>query len=99
MRTVFVTYRGTASQRFDRAYYVNKHLPLAREIGMPYGLISIEAFFPAGKDSDIVAAGLIVYRDEQAEKEFFSSPRIGELVNDLANYTDLTPSQSLLTDL
>jgi len=99
MRSIFVTYRGTPAQRFDREYYVNTHLPLAREIGGPYGLLSIEAFFPAGQDTDIVAACLIVFRDEQAEKDVFSSPRSGELARDLTNYTDLTPLQSLLTDL
>ena len=46
MRTLFVTYRGTASDRFDRDYFVSKHLPLAREIAEPLGMLSIEAFFP-----------------------------------------------------
>jgi len=99
MRTIFVTYHGTPEQRFDREYYIHSHLPLAREIGGPYGLLSIEAFFPAWQETDIVAACIIVFRDEQAEKDVFSSPRSGELADDLVNYTDIMPSQSLLTAL
>jgi hypothetical protein len=45
MRTLFVTYRGMASDRFDREYFLNKHLPLAREIAEPLGMLSIEALF------------------------------------------------------
>ena len=94
-----VTYRGSTSDRFDKEYFVNKHLPLAREIAEPLGMISIEAFFPAGKNTDIFAVGVIVLRDEKAEHDLFSSPRFTELVNDLPNYTNLTPEQSLIPHL
>jgi len=40
------------------------YLPPAREIGGPSGLLFIEAFFPAGQETDIVAAFLILYRDK-----------------------------------
>lgn len=99
MRTLFVTYRGAASDRFDREYFVNKHLPLAREIAEPLGMLSIEAFFPTSAATEIVAASVIVLRDEQAERDLFSSPRFNELVNDLPNYTNLTPEQSIVTHL
>lgn len=99
MRTLFVTYRGAASDRFDREYFVNKHLPLAREIAEPLGMLSIEAFFPPSAATEIVAASVIVLRDEQAERDLFSSPRFNELVNDLPNYTNLTPEQSIVTHL
>jgi uncharacterized protein (TIGR02118 family) len=99
MRTLFVTYRGTASDRFDREYFVNTHLPLAREIAEPLGMLAIEAFFPTSTASNIVAASVIVLRDEQAVSDLFSSPRFGELVNDLPNYTNLMPEQSLVAHL
>jgi uncharacterized protein (TIGR02118 family) len=99
MRTLFVTYRGDRSLRFDRDYFVNAHLPLAREIGGPYGLLSIEAFFPAGQETDIVAACQIIFRDEKAVTDVFSAPRVEELLGDRANYTNLLPTQNLLTAL
>ena len=99
MRTLFVTYRGTASDRFDREYFVNTHLPLARAIAEPLGMLSIEAFFPTSTATNIVAASVIVLRDEQAERDLFSSPRFSELVNDLPNYTNLLPEQSLVAPL
>jgi len=40
-----------------------------------------------------------VLRDEQAERDLFSSPRFNELVNDLPNYTNLLPEQSLVAHL
>jgi len=99
MRTLFVTYRGDRSQRFDREYFIHTHLPLAREIGGPHGLLSIEAFFPAGHETDIVAATQIIFRDEEAVAAVFSAPRIDELLGDRTNYTELMPTQSLLTAL
>jgi len=83
MRTLFVTYRGTASDRFDHEYFVNTHLPVARESAA----------------TNIVAASVIVLRDEQAERDLFCSPRFNELVNDLPNYTNLIPEQSLVAHL
>jgi hypothetical protein len=99
MRTLFITYRGTASDRFDREYFVNAHLPLAREIAEPLGMLSIEAFFPTSRATNIVAASVIVLRDEEAERDLFSSSRFSELVNDLPNYTNLLPEQSLVAHL
>ena len=99
MRTLFVTYRGATSDRFDREYFLNTHLPLAREIAEPLGMLSIEAFFPTSAATNIVAASLIVLRDEQAERDLFSSPRFNELINDLSNYTNLMPEQSLMAHL
>ena len=99
MRTLFVTYRGTATDRFDREYFVNTHLPLARGIAEPLGMLSIEALFPTIAATNIVAACVIELREEQAERDLFSSPRFSELVNDLPNYTNLLPEQSLVAHL
>ena len=46
MINVFVTYPGTASTRFDREYYAEKHLPLVDRVWGPHGLESTAAFFP-----------------------------------------------------
>jgi len=99
MRTLMVTYSGSASDRFDKEYFVNKHLPLVRQIAEPLGMLSIEAFVPAGKHTDIFAVGIIVLRDEQAEHDLFSSPRFTELVDDVPNYTNLMPKQSTIPHL
>lgn len=99
MRTLFVTYRGAASDRFDREYFLDTHLPLAREIAEPLGMLSIEVFFPTSAATNIVAASVIVLRDEQAERDLFSSPRFSELVNDLPHYTNLQPERSLVAHL
>jgi len=99
MRTLFVTYRGTATDRFDREYFVHTHLPLEPPIGEPLGMLSIEAFFPASAARDIIAISLIAFRDEQAERDLFASPTFAELVKDLPNYTNLLPEQSHIPHL
>jgi len=63
------------------------------------GVLSVEGFFPSGAETDILAINLIVFRDEQAERDLFCSPRFAELVNDVPNYTNLMPEQSLVPHL
>ncbi len=47
MTTMYVTYPGDASTRFDRDYYVRHHVPLVMECWGPLGLESCAAFWPA----------------------------------------------------
>ena len=45
--TVYVTYSGSAGARFDRTWYVERHLPLVMTSWSQYGLEEVRAFFPA----------------------------------------------------
>ena len=44
---VYVTYAGPAGSRFDREYYVERHLPLVLRAWTSYGLLGVAAFFPS----------------------------------------------------
>ncbi len=41
MTTMYVTYPGDASTRFDRDYYVRHHVPLVMECWGPLGLVEL----------------------------------------------------------
>ena len=76
MTTLFVTYPGDASTRFDRDYYVRVHIPLVLETWGPHGLSSCVAFFPAGEGGPTIAVAVCEFRDEAAAQwRTLSSPR------------------------
>ena len=96
MTSIFVTYPGDASVRFDRDYYVGTHLPLVLEAWRPHGLESITAFFPSGYDSGTIAMCECVFRDEEAFKAAVASPQTRGVMADVKNFTDAKPSQRRL---
>lgn len=56
--TIFVTYPGDATTRFDRDYYIQAHMPLVRDAWRPYGLLASAAFFPTGDGGESSGGGL-----------------------------------------
>lgn len=78
--------------RFDREYYISKHLPMVRDAWEPYGLEAISALFQAG-EGDTVAIAVCDFRDDAAVHDSFAAPESGPVMADVANFTDLTPTQ------
>ncbi len=81
--------------RFDEAYYVAKHLPLAASVCGPFGLKSVKvAKFWATPDGSKPAYQVMfsAYFDsaENIEK-LLTSPRVGEILADISNYYDGEP--------
>ena len=93
MTTMFVTYPGDASTRFDREYYVGTHLPLVRTAWEPYGLRSATAFFPEGSVEGTVALAVCEFRDDAAVDAALRSPQSDAVMADIANFTDSTPAR------
>jgi uncharacterized protein (TIGR02118 family) len=89
--TMYVYYRGTPDTRFDREYYVTRHLPLCVKAWEQYGLLSISAFFPALEQSGTIAICEAVFRDEAAVMAAFNAPEVPEVMADVVRYTDATP--------
>jgi uncharacterized protein (TIGR02118 family) len=81
--------------RFDEVYYVAKHLPLAASICGPLGLKNVKvAKFWATPDGSKPPYQVMfsAYFDSAADIEkVLASPRIGEILGDIANYYDGTP--------
>ena len=98
-----VTYRGEKTDRFDRSYYRDRHLPLVKEVWGPLGMETISAFFPeaneaaAGPETGIVAACICGFRDEDALHQALASPNTAKVMNDLPHFTDLKARQNVLS--
>lgn len=93
MTTVLVTYTGTKEDRFDRNHYVNVHLPMSERLLGSYGLVSAEALFPATTRSSILASCTLTFRDDEALHAAMSAPEMALLIEDLKNFTNMTPVQ------
>ena len=94
MTTMYVTYAGTAATRFDREYYVQRHLPLVMEAWGPHGLISAAAFFPSGDGAETVAACICEFRDEAALAAALASAGTPDVMADVKRFTDVEPART-----
>lgn len=99
MISLVVSYPRSEDGHFDADYYVSHHLPLVREAWGPHGLDSIEGYFPAGDEGDILAMAVCTFANQSAIDTAFAAPRTDEVMADVANYTNLTPLRSRLEQL
>lgn len=90
---IYVTYRGSTSDRFDRDFFVNRHLPLVMSLWGKYGLENVRAFFPARDTDGTVAVCECLFRDEAAVEATFSSAETPDVMADVALFTNLTPNR------
>ena len=91
MTILFVTYPSGGATRFDRAYYLSRHLPLVREAWEPHGMSSIAAFFPEGDGAGTMAVAVCEFPDEAAVRAALGSAESPRVMADVANYTDAMP--------
>lgn len=95
--TVYVIYEGTPYDRFDRSYYVERHLPLVMQGWRRHGLERIAAFFPALSDADTRGGTLVIcechFRDEAAIDAAFGSAEAAEVMADVTAFTDIFPTR------
>jgi uncharacterized protein (TIGR02118 family) len=97
--TVYVTYQGAPDDRFDRSYYIERHLPLVTQAWQRYGLESIAAFFPPLTHVGTLVICECRFRDEAAIATAFGSPETQEVMADVPSFTDLAPTRLRLTSL
>jgi uncharacterized protein (TIGR02118 family) len=81
--------------RFDEAYYVAKHLPLAGSVCGPFGLknVKVAKFWATPDGSKPVYQVMFSAYFDSAEniEKLLASPRMGEVLGDIANYYDGAP--------
>ena len=94
MTTVYISYAGDATTHFDRTYYRTQHLPLVRKSWEQYGLQSVTAFYPEEDGAGTIAIGVCKFRDEAAVAVSFQSQETPQVLADIKNFTDVTPSRS-----
>ena len=81
--------------RFDRDYYVASHLPLVSAVMGPHGLVNVEvATFGANPDGSTPPYQVMFsayFASAAGVQAAMTSPRIGEVLADVARYYDGTP--------
>lgn len=92
--TIYVTYQGEPNAHFDRAYYVDHHLPLVMQHWAQYGLESVAALFPAVAQAGTLAICECRFRDMVSVDAAFASPEAAEVMADLSHFTDLAAHRS-----
>ncbi len=97
--TIYVTYTGRADARFDRDWYVDKHLPLVMKSWSQYGLDSVAALFRSGKQTGTQAICECRFRDRVAVDAAFNSPETAAVMADVIHFTELTPQRSRVVSL
>lgn len=81
--------------RFDERYYVTKHIPLAASVFEPLGgkrgeLVRVTAT-PDGSRAPYQAVFSIYFDSPAQAQQALQSPRMPEVLGDIANYYDGTP--------
>lgn len=91
MIKVSVNYPATEGASFDHDYYKNSHVPLAQEIWSP-AKAEIDKGLPGQPN---VAAVHFYFESMDAFQAAMGSPRAGELMADVANYTTIAPTMQI----
>lgn len=93
VQIIYVTYEGTSETRFDRDYYVSKHLPLVTEAWAQHGLVSVSALFPAMGTRGTIAMCECRFSDEAAISRCFAAPETEAVMADITRFTDVAPTR------
>lgn len=86
MIKLMVLYPSGEGSTFDHDYYRDKHVPLCLKT---WGLPS--ASILKGLDGPYVAAVEFTFDSQEAVGAAMGSPGTGEILADVANYTNITP--------
>jgi uncharacterized protein (TIGR02118 family) len=95
--TLIVTCSG--GTYFDRAHYVDVHLPLALACWRRHGLESASAFFPRDANAPDVSVGIYRFRDEDALHAALASAETAAVMADVPRFTDATVSRTVGTPI
>ncbi|MES2493365.1 MAG: EthD family reductase [Pseudomonadota bacterium] len=91
MATLTVTYAAKPDAKFDRAYYDATHIPMLDEAWGDHGYVSAEVLYPVDDSQPFVAMAVLRFKDQASIDASMAAPRTGEVVADMAKFTNLTP--------
>jgi uncharacterized protein (TIGR02118 family) len=100
MLTLRNSYPYVADGRFDEAYFINHHIPLAREIMAPEAT-HVRVLRPvalAGQAQTVRIIVEIEFPSRAAMDRAFASSRMDELAADVANYSDVRGIITVMDD-
>ncbi|HEX6859913.1 MAG TPA: EthD family reductase [Caulobacteraceae bacterium] len=94
MMVFSVLYPAKAGAKFDFDYYMATHIPLVREaFGSNLKSVDVHQAMSAGDGSaaPFVAMAHLNFESPEAMQAALTSERAGEVMADIANFTDITP--------
>lgn len=86
MIRVSVLYPAGDDIQFDHDYYRDSHVPLVSEVWKP-----VKAEIDKGVNGPYVAAVHMIFESMEAFQAGMGDARTGEVMADVANYTNATP--------
>jgi len=93
--TLYISYEGNSTTRFDRDYYINVHCPLVREAWDAYGLESASVYFPSEKEHGTILIWAGIFKDRSALDAAFKADHTFKVMEDITNFTDVAPRRSI----
>ena len=81
-----VFYPSGEGTTFDHDYYAESHVPLCNETFAP-----IKTEVEKGVDGPNVASVAFYFESMDAMQGAFGGPKVGDVMADVANYTNITP--------
>ena len=95
MIKVSVLYPNTPGSKFDMGYYLSSHMPMVqRKLGAACKKVAVEqglAGGAPGAPATYVAMGHLYFDSVDAFQTAFG-PNAGEIMADIPNYTDTSPT-------
>lgn len=98
MTTLIVSYPSTEGGTFDREYYLSTHAPLVRSAWSEFGLQSAEVLFPSPAQQPFACVAILRFIDQAAINMALSSATTAEIIGDVKNFTNITPTMFCADD-
>ena len=89
-----VTYPGGEGVTFDHDYYSSTHIPMCKEAFVP---VKVEV--DRGIDGPAMASVSFYFSSMEDFQKAMTSPRMGEVMGDLGNYTNAVPTMQISNDV
>jgi uncharacterized protein (TIGR02118 family) len=90
--SVNVLYPHHPGAKFDHAYYRATHIPMVREIMKPLDVVLVEGVATPAGPAPFVMIAHIQFASLEALQASQTNPRMPELRDDLAKFTDIKPT-------
>ena len=101
MAILSVLYPASKTKTFDHAYFTATHIPLVKDafkdIGLLGALVLKGERAPDGGLAPFAAMVHFSFADDDALQAAFASPRLPEVMADIANYTKIKPVMTIST--
>jgi uncharacterized protein (TIGR02118 family) len=81
---ILLLYPRAPGTTFNTNYYLNHHIPLAKEIWSQYGF-SVHSLTEMDSDSDYHLTGVLAFETEEGYQKAQADPRMSEIQEDIAS--------------